>query len=555
MGDKQNIKREILACGKDPVYFIKTYVKIQHPVRGLIPFTTFDYQEELLRDLQQHRFNVILKARQLGISEIVAAYALWMILFRKDKNIIVMASKLETAKNIIRKVRTAIKKLPSWLVLSDQVGDSVLTVELTNGSRIKAITSASDAGRSEAVSLLIADEAAFIEKFDELWTGLYPTVSAGGRAIVMSTPNGVGNKFHQLYEDAANKDNEFHATKLMWWRHPERISDIEDDPYRPGFKTSSWFRNEIKSSNMSSKEIAQELECSFLSSGETVISAEKIAQLEASVYDPQNMSFDDRGLHIWFEPSKYTSYMISADVARGDGKDYSAFHVFDISTMSQVAEYLGRIPPNMYAARLCDIGKQYNNALLVIENNAVGAACLEHVKLSGYSNVYFSRKGDQKAGEAINTSLINDDPELIAGFTTSPKNRLLMITKLEEQIRTEAVVFRSRRFVNQLRTFVWVNERPQGGRGSSDDLIMAAAIGVWIRETFIGPSMSSHETSRMLLDGVSRTETLNTDIGGASKDPRHIPRGPVSMLGENDPMKLRMPNGHVEDWSWLITVG
>ena len=164
-----------------------------------------------------------------------------------------MATKADTAKNIIKKIRVAIHRLPEWLRISDVVGDNKLSIELSNGSQCKAIASSDDAGRSEALSLLNIDEAAFVKNLDELWVGLLPTVTAGGNIIVLSTPNGVGNKFHSLWTESERGENEFKRTKLMWWVHPERIEGLEDDPQRPSphegipfFKTSAWYRNEIK---------------------------------------------------------------------------------------------------------------------------------------------------------------------------------------------------------------------------------------------------------------------------------------------------------------------
>ncbi len=148
MANAEALKAEIIRCGKDPHYFINTYVRIQHPVRGLIPFRTFDYQDQLVRDYMAHRFNVILKSRQIGISEITASYAAWLMLFHRNKNILVMATKADTAKNIIKKVRVALHRIPDWLRIADVVGDNKLSVELSNGSQCKAISSSDDAGRS-----------------------------------------------------------------------------------------------------------------------------------------------------------------------------------------------------------------------------------------------------------------------------------------------------------------------------------------------------------------------------------------------------------------------
>ena len=235
VSNKRKQQNEILKCGKDPIYFFKKYVKIQHPTRGQIKFNTFDFQDECVKHFNDHRFNVILKSRQLGLSTLSAAYATWLALFYRDKNILIIATKLAVAQNFIRKVKVAIKNLPPFLILPEIVGNNKQSVEFSNGSTIKAVPTSEDAGRSEALTLLIVDEAAFVRNFDTLWTGLYPTLSTGGRAIVLSTPNGVGGQYYDIWMKATQGENEFNPIKLPWDVHPER--------------DETWFEQEIK--NMS----------------------------------------------------------------------------------------------------------------------------------------------------------------------------------------------------------------------------------------------------------------------------------------------------------------
>ncbi len=248
--------KEIVRCGKDPVYFINKYVQIQHPTRGLINFNTYKFQDACLEDFVNNRFNIILKSRQLGISTLSACYAVWLACFYRDKNVLVIATKLAVAQNFIKKVKTALRSMPDWLTLPEIVSSNKQGVEFSNGSTIKAVPTSDDAGRSEALSLLIVDEAAFIRNFEELWMGLYSTLSTGGRAIVLSTPNGVGDKYHELCVQAQDGNNEFNFIKLMWDVHPERDQE--------------WFDSETK--NMSPKQIAQELMCDFAASGDTFLS-------------------------------------------------------------------------------------------------------------------------------------------------------------------------------------------------------------------------------------------------------------------------------------------
>ena len=561
---KEELKNEIIRCGRDPVYFIKKYVKIKHPTRGLIPFKMFGYQEKLVQDYQSNRFNVILKARQLGITEITASYATWLMLFHRHKNILVMATKAETAKNLIKRVATAMKHLPRWMMLAEISIDNRLSIELNNGSQIKAIASSDDAGRSEAVSLLIIDEAAFIHGFDELWTGLLPTVQAGGCAVVLSTPNGVGNKFYQIYTEAEKGENDFHPTKLMWWEHPERISDLQDDPDRPGFKTSSWFRKEISSANMNDRDIAQELETNFNASGETVLSANVMSYISEGLFEPIEKQWWDRNLYVWWRPEQGKKYIISADVGRGDGGDNSAAHVFEQDTMEQKAEYYGKIPTEEFAKLLCELGHTYFTAPLVVENNNVGLACLEHIRLMGYEAVYYSRKGDMRAGEIVNSKWGTTESDLVQGFTTSPKTRPLIIAKLEEYLRSHTqMVVRSKRMLNELKTFIWNNGRPEAMRGRNDDLVMSAAIAAWYKDTVIAPQGNERTASEKLIAGISMMNSDVTRIPGASKDPDHVRKQQYAgKLSRPDLYEMAVPVGAAStpggsrmDLKWLLDCG
>ena len=267
---KQKQIKEIVKCGKDPVYFINKYVKIQHPTQGLIPFNTYFFQDDCLSDFVEHRFNIILKSRQLGISTLTACYAVWLACFYRDKNILVIATKLAVAQNFIKKVKTALRSMPNWLMVPELTSANKQGVEFSNGSSIKAIPTSDDAGRSEALSLLIVDEAAFIRNFSELWMGLYSTLSTGGRAVVLSTPNGVGDKYHELCTHAENGENEFNFIKLLWDVHPERSDE--------------WFNTETK--NMSQKQIAQELMCDFAASGDTFLSSNELEKISMQTQTP-----------------------------------------------------------------------------------------------------------------------------------------------------------------------------------------------------------------------------------------------------------------------------
>ena len=446
---------EIIKCGKDPVYFMNSYVRIQHPVRGLIKFDTYQFQDDCVETFNEERFSIVLKSRQLGMSTLSAAYAVWMAIFQKDKNILIIATKLSVAQNFITKVKTMIRSLPKWLVLPQIVTNNKQLIEFNHGSSIKAVPTSEDAGRSEALSLLIIDEAAFVRNFDELWMGLYPTISTGGRVIILSTPNGVGGQYHKLYTDAEAGLNELKAINLPWDVHPERGQE--------------WFNETTK--NLSDRQIAQEYLCDFTSSGETFLSANDIAWLKSIAKPPIDRGGFDMNVWIWKYPLTEHNYLITADVSRGDSKDYSTFHIIDIEEGECVAEYKGKIPPDRFAELLAKFGKKYNNALMCPENNSYGYATILKLKEIGYPNLYHKKRKQVFIG-GYTPSGDND----IAGFTTSGKTRNLVLTKLEEVLRNKQILIYSSRFCDELKTFTWRGNKAQAMRGHNDDLVMSFAI-------------------------------------------------------------------------------
>lgn len=493
---KQEIMKEIVRCGKKPEYFIHNYAKITHPLKGLIPFHLYDFQEKLLEDFEDHRFNVILKARQLGISTITAAYVAWMMMFHREKNVLVIATKFSTASNLVKKVKAIIKNLPQWLKISTVDIDNRTSFVLSNGSQIKASSTSGDAGRSEALSLLVIDEAAHVEGLDELWMGLYPTLSTGGRCIALSTPNGVGNWFHKIYMEADSKANDFYPTKLPWQVHPDRNQE--------------WFEKETR--NMSRREIAQELECNFNMSGETVFNPEDLEVLQSAVKDPNYRTGFDRNLWIWEERKQENSYLISADVARGDGKDYSVCLVFKLETMEIVAEYQGKCTPDIFSRVLFDIGQEYGNGLLVVENNSVGFAVLDKLKEMRYPNLYHSVKSTHEFVEEYQADQMTN---AVVGFSTTSKTRPLIIAKMEEFVRNNLIRLYSARLLNEMRTFVWNNGKAEAMRSYNDDLIMACAVGCWVRDTALAANKRDVEYAKAFIGSITKsTNELDTRIKG-----------------------------------------
>jgi len=289
------IQQEYIKCASDPVHFMKKYCFIQHPQRGRIPFHLYPFQEKVLKLFQENPYSVVLKSRQLGISTLGAGYSLWLMLFHKDKNVLCIATKQDTAKNMVTKVKFMYENLPSWLKIDAQENNK-LTLRLNNGSQIKATSASSDAGRSEAVSLLLIDEAAFIDNIGEIWASAQQTLATGGGCIALSTPYGTGNWFHQTWVRAENGENDFLPIKLPWYVHPER-----DEAWR---KRQDELLGDPRMA-------AQECDCDFSTSGDIVFYPEYIEFYEKTyVKDPIERRGVDQNLWIW-EPADYSrSYLV-----------------------------------------------------------------------------------------------------------------------------------------------------------------------------------------------------------------------------------------------------
>lgn len=497
---KQLLKEEYKKCALSPGYFIKKYCFIQHPQRGKILFGLYPFQEEALHTFFDNDFNIILKSRQLGISTLVAAYALWLILFNNDKNVLVVATKQEVAKNLVLKVRVMFDNLPTWMINlanATSIEDNKLSLRLTNGSQIKAVASTGDSGRSEALSMLIIDEAAFIEenKVSSLWTSTSQTLATGGKAIVLSTPNGTGNWFHKMYTDAETTPNhKFKTTKLPWYVHPERDSNWRKE------------QDELLGARMA----AQECDCDFSTSGNTVIAPEVIDFYDKTfVKEPMERRGFDGNYWIWKAPDFSKNYIVSADVARGDGSDYSAFHVLEAETLEQVAEYRGQIATKDFGNMLYGVACEYNDALLVIENANIGWAVIQPVIDRGYKNLYYSLRDSVLVSDPLMHIKkgydLKDTSEMIPGFTTSPKNRPMMISKLEEYMRNREIIIRSKRTIGESKTFIFRGSKPEAQTGYNDDLILALCIGLWVRDTALFMRQRGIEINKSALNGVTVT--------------------------------------------------
>lgn len=517
---QQVIIKEYKKCASDPVYFMKKYCYIQHPQRGRILFNLYPFQEKVLHLFKNHQYLITLKSRQLGISTLAAGYSLWLMIFHKDKNVLALATTQATARNLVTKVQFMYEQLPSWLRLK-AVEKNKLSLRLTNGSRIAAKSSNSDAARSEAVSLLLIDEAAFIDNIDETFAAAQQTLATGGQCMALSTPNGVGNWFHKTYENAENGKNSFIPIKLPWTVHPERDQswrDQQDDDLGP-------------------RMAAQECDCDFLASGDTVFEPEDMVFYEEThQQDPVERRGVDSNLWIWEQADYTKSYMVVADVARGDGADYSTFHIIDLENAAQVAEYQGKLSPKDFGNVLVGIASEYNDALLVIENANIGWATIEQVMEREYKNLYYSPKSNTDTVESYMNKY--EKGNLVPGFSTTAKTRPLVIAKMTEYVRERSVIIRSRRLTSEARVFVWKNGKAQAQTGYNDDLIMAMAIALYVRDTALRLRQQGMDLARAQLSSFNSLNNRNPGVYNVANQ-------------QNNPYNVETPHGN-EDISWLF---
>lgn len=517
---KEIIREEYLKAAGDPIYFLKKYVYIQTS-EGRMLFTPYLFQEKLLFLLNKHDRTLILKSRQLGITTLTAAYALWLMIFNKDQSILALAPTQEKARNIVDKVRFAYSQLPSWMKVAS-LEDNKLSLILTNGSKIKAASGASESARGYTANVLILDEAAFIENAEELWGSAQQTLATGGKAIVLSTPNGVGQWFHQQWVGAETEENNFIPVRLPWSVHPSR--------------NQKWREDQDK--ELGKRLAAQECDCSFISSGDTYFESEDLEYFGDRVKDPIEMRGQKRDYWIWEYPDPARNYVVIVDTAKGDGSDSSVIEVIDVFSGSQVAEYRGDMDTKSLSNFAVSVAVEYNSALLVIENTGLGHATVSDVLELNYNNIYYSPKGDTtNVSQYISKFYEYDTSKMTPGFTTSTKTRPEVLLSFKQYVRDHTISLNSRRLISEMTTFVWKNGKPIAQSGYHDDCVMAYAIGLYLRDSALEYKARGVDMQRALLQNISKGSGF-------------LENGKTSNQFQ-DPYKMNI-NGQQEDISWLI---
>ncbi len=420
------------------VFYFSLFIFVVHPVRGKVRFELYPYQKSVLYQFVKDRFNIILKFRQAGITELISMYCLWLAMYHPNKKINIISIKDTTAKKVLKKIKYMYKNLPPYLqvpIVNGRTGEygSASMIEFNNGSFIESIPTSSEAGRSESLSLLVIDEAAIVRWADQIWAAAFPTLSTGGSAIVNSTPYGIGNFYHSKWVDAIAGGNEFTPIRLYWKMHPER--DIE------------WYNQ--MSTALGPKRTAQEIDGDFLSSGNSVFDLMDIKAIEDCLSDFPVIKRRYNGQYLQFnEPEPDKDYFIGADVATGRATDYSSFTCMD-KVGEEQAVYKGRMSVDKYARLLGDTGQLFNWATLAPESNDVGLAVTSMLQAEGYPKLYYFQKMVKKKGKT------RPEVDTAPGWLTTSKNRPVIIDGLEADIRNDVITCKDPFFVYEAKTFIY----------------------------------------------------------------------------------------------------
>jgi hypothetical protein len=453
---------EFISCKDDPVYFAKNYVKIVSLDEGLTQFTPYNFQEKLIKNFHNNRFNICKMPRQTGKSTTVVSYLLHYAIFNDSVNIGILANKASTARELLARLATAYENLPKWMQQGILVWNKG-NIELENGSKILAASTSASAVRGMSFNILFLDEFAFVPNHiaDSFFASVYPTITSGKstKVIIVSTPHGM-NHFYRMWHDAEKNANEYIPTDVHWTEVPGRDSE--------------WKRQTI--ANTSEQQFKVEFECEFLGSVDTLIAPSKLRTL---VYDaPKTKS---AGLDVYVDPTRDHDYIVTVDVARGVGNDYSAFVVTDITTFPHrvVAKYRNNeIKPMMFPNVIWEVAKSYNNAYILCEVNDVGdqvAAILQY-DLEYQNLLMCSMRG--RAGQIVGQGFSGKKTQL--GLKMSKTVKKVGSLNLKTMIEEDKLLINDYEIISELTTFIQKNNSFEAEDGCNDDLAMCLVIYAWL---------------------------------------------------------------------------
>ncbi len=453
---------EYLKCKDNPVYFAQNYVKIVTLDHGLQPFKTYDFQERLINNFYQNRFNICKMPRQTGKSTTVISFLLHHVVFNDSVNIGILANKASTARELLSRLQVAYENLPKWMqqgILSWNKG----SLELENGSKILAASTSASAVRGMSFNILFLDEFAFVPNHiaDAFFASVYPTITSGKstKVIIVSTPHGM-NHFYRMWHDAENGSNDYIPTDVHWSEVPGR--------------DEKWKKQTIK--NTSEQQFKIEFECEFLGSVDTLIAPSKLKTL---IYD--NPIQRNAGLDVYEPPKKRHDYVMTVDVARGVGNDYSAFVVTDITEFPHriVAKYRNNtIKPMLFPNIIWEVARKYNEAFILCEVNDIGdqVASILQYDLEYQNLLMCSMRG--RAGQIVGQGFSGSKTQL--GIKMSKTVKKVGSLNLKTLIEEDKLFFNDYEIISELTTFVSKHNSFEAEEGCNDDLAMCLVIYAWL---------------------------------------------------------------------------
>lgn len=479
---------EYIKCSKDPVYFILNYVKIVNVDEGLVPFTMYDFQEKIVNTIHNNRFAIAKLPRQSGKTTTVVSYFLHYILFNEDVNIAILANKGSLARDILGRLQLAYENLPPFLQQGIKVwnrGD----MQLENGSKIVAASTSSSAVRGGTYNMILLDEFAFVPKniADEFFSSVYPTISSGNttKVIIVSTPCGM-NHFYKLWSDAQDQKNLYKPVEVHWSEVPGR--------------DEKWKEETIK--NTSKEQFAQEFECDFVGSINTLINATKL----------KNMPFKDPALvlgdmDIYEEPQEGHVYTLVVDVSHGEGLDYSAFSIIDSSEFpyKQVAKYRNAtIPPLTYPTVIHNAALKYNEAFILVEINDIGqqVADILHYDLEYDNMLLVTQRG--RAGQVLGGGFGIGQAQM--GIKTTKKVKQVGCLNLKNLVESDKLLIEDFDTIAELTSFVSRGYSYEAEPGHNDDLVMTLVLFCWLTTQPYFKDLTSVDARKRILADKSKVE-------------------------------------------------
>lgn len=456
---------ELVKCSKDPLYFAENHMKIVSKDDGLITIPLFDYQKEIITSVLNEKYTVAECSRQAGKTTSITVFVLWYILFNEHKTVAILANKAETAREILSRIQLAYEHLPKWLqqgVIEWNKG----SFELENGSKVLAAATSSNNIRGFAVNLLVIDEAAFVENWNEFFTSVFPTISAGktSKIVLISTVNGL-NHFYKITSLARQGKNNYKLISVPWQRVPGR--------------DEKWKQDTLAGMNFDHDKFAQEFENQYLGSSGTLIAGWKLQQLVA-----QQPVFETMNIKQYCKPEKGRTYVGIADVSRGKGLDYSALQVIDVTEMpyKQVLTYRDNMTtPADFAELIHRIGIQYNNCAILVEVNDIGQQVAETLYFDfEYSNMLFSESAG-KSGKRI-TQSYKSNSATDKGIRTTKTVKSIGCSMLKLLIEQDQLIINDFDTIHELSTFSKKNQTYQAEPGCHDDLVMCLVLFGYLSE-------------------------------------------------------------------------